>query len=454
MEKIETQSHTNSALFKQIILLASPLILQNLSQTLLGVVDTYFVSRIGTESLAAVGLASVLFFAVLLLFRSTANSTVVFIGRAYGENDDAKIGQVVWRALNMIGWLLIPILAMPWFFSFLLGLMAPADAPVVRELGTSYLQILSFAIPPIMFSAVVWAFLVGRGDSRTPMILAWLTVGLNIFLDWVLVLGNLGAPQMGVEGAAYATLIANIFNAVISAAILWQAKNRQQFGTGKAQFVALSEVWKAIKIGLPLGMGDFMEISSFSLFFAFLARLGTDILAANQIALQFISISFTLGIAIGMATSSLVAQYLGAKDPETAEKVGYRAVLVAMVAMGLIGLGYLVAPARLLGIFTDDPIVIEAGVTILQLVALYQIFEAIGIVLAGALNGAGDTSFTMWARTIMAWGMFIPLSWVLIFVFDLGVGGGWTAALVYLAGLAVVYYFRFRAGGWKKIELV
>ena len=453
MSQPDGQTSDSSRLFRQIILLASPLILQNLSQTLLGVIDTYFVSRIGTEALAAVGLASVLYFAVLLLFRSTANSTVVFVGRAHGEKDDAKVGDVVWRALNMVGWFALPILAMPWLFTLLIGLMAPPDEPLVRELGTQYLQIVSWAILPIMFSAVVWAFLVGRGDSRTPMILAWVTVLANIFLDWVLVLGNLGAPRLGVAGAAYATVLANVLNAIISAGILWQPKHRLQFKTGKARVVAWREVWKALKIGLPLGMGDFMEIASFSLFFAFLARLGTEILAANQLALQYVSISFTLGIAIGMATSSLVAQYLGAQQPDVAEQVGYRAVLVAMVAMGLIGLGYLVAPDRLLGFFTDDPIVIEAGVTVLRLVALYQVFEAVGIVLAGALNGAGDTSFTMWTRTILAWGMFIPLSWAMIFVWDAGVWGAWVAALVYLACLAAVYLFRFRAGGWKRIEL-
>ncbi len=437
----------------QVALLAGPLILQNVSQTLLGVVDTYFVSRISTEALAAVGLSSIMFFAVLMFFRSTATSTVAFVGRAYGEQDNAKIGAVVWRSLNMVAWLSLFVLLLPWLFSLLMIAAAPADSPAVRDLGTHYLQIRAFEIPLIMFSAVVWGFLVGRGDSRTPMILAWITVLVNIFLDWLLVLGNLGAPALGVPGAAYATVLANGLNALLSAIILWSRSNRQTFATAKAYFASWSELRKMLKIGLPMGFGDFIEIASFSAFFALIARLGTDILAANQIAMQYMSISFTFGYAINMATSSLVAQYLGAKQPDVAEKIGYRACLLAMGGMGLIGLSYLIAPSTLMRVFSQEKVVIEAGVTILQLVALYQIFDAVGIVLAGALNGAGDTRFTMFSRLFFAWGVFIPLVWFLVFPLDTGIWGAWLGALIYLGGLAVINFIRFRSGRWKTIKL-
>lgn len=437
----------------QVAVLAGPLILQNLSHTLLGVVDTFFVSRLGTEALAAVGLASVMFFAVLMLFRGTANSAVVFVGRAYGEQDDPKIGTSVWRNLNLIAWLSLSVFALPWIFTQLMALAAPPDSEMVRILGAEYLQIRAFEIPLIMFSAVVWGFLVGRGDSRTPMILAWVTVALNIFLDWVLVLGNLGMPALGVPGAAYATLMANGVNALLSAAILWSATNRRLYGTGKAVFSPWSELRKALAVGLPMGLGDFIEIASFSAFFALIARLGTDILAANQIALQYMGISFTVGVAIGMATASLVSRYLGAKQPDIAEKVVYRACGLAMAGMGLIGLCYLIAPEVLMGVFSNEPTVIEAGVTILTLVAIYQIIDAVGMVMANALNGAGDTRFTMFARMIMAWGLFIPLVWVMLYPLGFGIGGAWTAAFAYLGLLAAVYFVRFRSGRWKTIEI-
>jgi multidrug resistance protein, MATE family len=442
-----------TGLTRQIAWLAGPLVLQNLSQTLLGVVDTYFVSRLSTEALAAVGLASVTFFAVLMLFRGIANSTVVFVGRAYGEGDKPKIGAAIWRSLNMIGWLSLSVVALPWLFRLVMGMAAPGDSLAVRDLGTVYLQIRAFEIPLIMFSAVVWGFLVGRGDSRTPMILAWITVLANIFLDWVLVLGNLGAPALGVAGAAYATVLANGVNAIISAAILWSSTNRRTFFTGKARLSTWPELRAGFQVGLPMGLGDFIEIASFSVFFALLARLGTDMLAANQIALQYMSVSFTLGFAVNMATASLVAQYLGAKRPDFAQKVVYRACLLAMVGMGLIGLGYLIAPHTLMRIFSQEEVVIAAGVTVLQLVAFYQVFDAIGIVMAGALNGAGDTTFTMMARSILAWGFFIPLVWVLIFPLETGIWGAWVGAVVYLLALSVVYFVRFRSGYWKTIQL-
>ncbi|MCB0107624.1 MAG: hypothetical protein KDE53_17005, partial [Caldilineaceae bacterium] len=130
-----------TGLTRQVAFLAGPLILQNLSQTLLGVVDTFFVSRIGTEALAAVGLASVMFFAVMMLFRGTANSTVAFVGRAHGERDNAKIGVAVWRSLNMVAWLSLLVLVMPWLFTQIMAYAAPADGSTVGVLSTRYLQI-------------------------------------------------------------------------------------------------------------------------------------------------------------------------------------------------------------------------------------------------------------------------------------------------------------------------
>lgn len=437
----------------QVAILAGPLVLQNFSQTLLGVADTFFVSRVSTDALAAVGLSSVMFFALLMFFRGIANSTIVFIGRDHGEGDDAKIGRDIWRVLNMIGWLSLLVFAFPSLFSWVMSLAAPADSPLVQEMGTTYLQIRGFEIPLIMFSTVVWGFLVGRGDSRTPMILAWTTVLLNIGLDWLLVLGNLGFPAMGVAGAAYATLMANAVNALLSALILWSSQSRKQFGTGKAKLVSASELWGVLKVGLPMGLGDFIEIASFTTFIALLGQLGTDILAANQIALQYMSISFTFGIAVGMATSSLVAQFLGAKDPETAEKVAYRAVFLAAAGMGLIGLCYLIAPVRLMQFFSEEPTVISAGVIILQLLALYQFIDSVGIIFASALNGAGDTTFTMIAKSLLAWGYFIPVSWFLIVRMETGVGGAWACALSYLGLLSVINFLRWRSGRWKTIEL-
>ena len=443
----------STGITKKVAILAAPLILQNFSQTLLGVVDTFFVSKLNTEALAAVGLAGVLYFAVLMLFRGVANSSVVFVGRAFGAKDNAEIGRSVWRSLNMVGWMLIPMMALPWFFGWIFALFTPPDSITVLELGTQYLQIRAFELPFVMFTTVIWGFMVGRGDSRTPMLLAWISVLLNVLLDWMLVLGNLGAPQLGVAGAAYASVMAKGIEAIISAFILWNSHNRATYGTGLMRLSTPKELLSVLRIGLPMGIGDFIEIGSFSAFFAIIGQIGTQALAANQIALQYMSLSFTVGVAVGMASSSLVAQHLGAKESDVAEKVGYRGALLATVGMGVIGLSYLIAPEFLLGIFSDDPVVLKAGISILRLVAVYQVVDGVGIVMAGALNGAGDTTFTMLVRSFLSWLFFIPLVALMVFYFEAGVTGAWTVALLYLALVGLIYFLRFRSGHWKTIEL-
>jgi len=419
----------------------------------MGVTDTYFVSRVSTDAVAAVGLAGVLFFALMLLFRSTANSSVVFVGRAHGAKDNPAVGKAIWNVLNMVALLTILCTALPWLLSYLFNFAAPADSPIVKELGTRYLQIRAFEIPIAMFIAVVWGFLVGRGDSRTPMILAWLQVFTNIFLDWLFVLGNWGMPALGVAGAAYATVAANLVNAIVSAFILWSPTNRKTYNTAQAHRSSMAELRNVLKIGLPMGLGDFVEVASFTAFFALIARLGTDTLAANNIALQFMSLSFTLGIAVAMASSSLVSQKLGAKEPDVAERVGYRATYLAMLLMGLVGLSYLIAPEFFMRILTSEPEVIAAGVVILRLMAFYQVFDAVAIVLGGSLNGAGDTTFTLIVKLIGAWGVFLPLAWLFAFPLNGGIRGAWIAAVVYLTALGLVYLIRFRSGRWKTIEV-
>jgi MATE family multidrug resistance protein len=442
-----------TGLTREILTLSVPLIFQSLSYVLLGVTDTFFVAQVSTDAVAAVGLAGVLFFAILILFRSTASSSIVFVGRFHGANDDVGVGKAVWSVLSVVMLLTIVSFSLPWVYSFLFQFASTDDAPVVRELGTVYLRIRAFEVPFAMFGAVVWGFLVGRGDSRTPMILTWIQVLINVFLDWVMVPGNLGFPALGVAGAAYATLISTIIHSILSAIILWNNENRWRYKTGQFRFASTKELREVFRVGLPMGLGDFFDIAAFSVFFAMIGRLGTETLAANNIALQYMSVSFTLGVAISQACSSLVAQYLGAKEPKRAEQVGYRAMVLGMVVMGIVGLGYLIAPRFLMSLFSDDPTVIQAGVIILTLVAFYQVIDGLTIVLGGALNGAGDTTFTMVARAVMAWAIFIPAAYLLIFVFKTGIGGAWAGAFIFLLGLAILYFWRFRSGRWKLVEV-
>ena len=437
----------------QIAALAAPLILQNLAYTLLGVADTFFVSRVSTEAVAAVGLASVTFFAVMFLFRSAANSSVVFVGRAHGAKNDPAVGEAVWSVLSMVALLSLLVSLLPLGFTFLFGSIVPADALALQELGTRYLHVRSFEIPLVMLSALVWGFFVGRGDSRTPSLLAWGTVALNILLDWLLVLGNWGLPALGVAGAAYATLLANFVNAAVSALLLWSAPFRKRYDLGRVRFASRPQLASVLRVGLPMGLGDFVNVFSFSLFFAILGRLGTEVLAANQIALQYMSVSFTTGFGVAMAASSLVAQRLGAGRPGEARSVGYGATALAMTLMGLIGLSYLIAPGALMQLFTDEPQVVAAGVTVLRIVALYQLVHAAGIVLGGALNGAGDTRFVLWIRAGTSLAFFLPLAWLLALPLGFGLTGAWTAGLLYLALQALLYIQRFRSDRWQSLTL-
>jgi MATE family multidrug resistance protein len=277
-------------------------------------------------------------------------------------------------------------------------------------------------------------------------------VGANVILDALFVLGPGPFPAWGVGGAAFATLLANVATAAVSAWLLWRPAMHRRYGTRTVYRPSRAELVATLRVGLPMGVGDFVEVASFSAFFMILARVGVEALAASQIALQYMSLSFTMGFAIAMAAGSMVAQSLGAGHPGEAEGVGYRATTLAGAVMGLVGLGYLIAPEALIGVFSADPAVIAGGATVLRLVAFYQLFDAIAIVLGGALNGAGDTTFTMLVRVVLGWGGFLPLAWLLAIPLGGGVLGAWIGALAYLSLRGLVYFLRFRSGRWKRLS--
>ena len=435
----------------QVARLAYPVILTQLSHTLMGVVDSAMVGQLGATHLAAVGLGGAWVWTLFYGFIGASTGVQTFVAQHHGADRMEECGGWAWQGI----YALIPPVALSALLFYLgvdslLRLLAPS--PGVQELAGSYMAICAFGAVGLSAGTIFAAFFLGIGDSRKPLYVSLLANGLNVFLDYGLIFGKFGLPVWGVAGAAVATMISQWIYAMLIFAFFYRSSVRRVFGTRIAtpSIQAMKRVWR---LGLPVGGQFAIEMLSFALFLSLVARLGDAALAASQAFVALLSISFMQAEGLGIAASTLVGQYIGGKDPDSAERSFRSAQKLALMVSGTVALLFLGIPDMLLGIFTDDPEVLLLGAPLLVVGAFYQFFEAFGVVADGALRGAGDTLRPFLARLGLAWGLFLPLAWFLSVWLEGGLTAAWMAGAFYVTVLAGYLVHRFRSGAWRKIRI-
>lgn len=431
----------------EMVKLAAPIVGLNLAYALLGTTDTLFMGRIGKESVAAVGLGSLVYFTAFLLLRGMVNSIVPFASQAFGAGDLRACGRFLrdhlWLAL------FLSAVAPVYFLIFDPIIRATGASEGVYRAALEFARIRTFEIPFALASTAFLGFLVSQGDSRTPMLITWGMVILNISLNIVLVFGYLGFPALGLRGSAIGTVTSIALGSVVAALIVLSRANRRKYAITFA-LPRVAELRRLLRVGLPLGLLEFIEVAAFTAFLAITitARLGTNELTASQIANQVSSLAFMPGFGLSTAASSLVGRFIGARELELARRTGYAGSWLCMAWMGLVGIGFWVLSEPLMRAFTADSDVIALGSSLLRLMAFYQLFDAANIVFRGSLIGAGDTRFTALVTLVLAWTVMVGGGYALAFEFHLGLIGAWIGPFVYLMIMALIYWQRWRSGVW------
>ncbi len=423
----------------EVVRLAWPIVVSMLSYTAMGVTDTMFVGWVGKTELAAVGLATIAIFLVNSFFLGVLNGVKVVSAQATGASDPATARSAAWQGA---------LLAIPFgvFVIFLGELHEPifrlmGGTPEVRSLASDYFRMRVYASPFWYIFMAICNALQGTGDTRTPMFVNLVANGLNIALDPLLIFGIGPFPEMGVTGAALATVLA-CAGGMIAVIPLFIRKNGFEPRPDR-------RVMKPVLgLGLPIGVRFLLEVAGWSFFTALLARIGEDDLAANQIAINIIKLSFLPGYAISEAACILTGKHTGARNPEGIRDAFHASLKVAVAVMAFFGVLFWLVPDLFLTCFQDDPAVLAIGRDLLLVAALFQIFDAVAMVGVGALNGVGDTRFTMVATVLATWLVLVPLTYLLGMVSGLGAFGAWlalTAEITVLAAVLLVrFYGRFR----------
>lgn len=425
---------------RAVLSLAWPLMVSRLSDTLMMAVDTIFTSHLGTTALAGVGVAISATMLVGSFGQGVLGGVRVCASHAVGAGDVRAATRLAWQGLwlglvmGLMTWMSFPVATS--FFHAMTGDEGVASSAMpfffTRTLG----------IPLFYGLFVLSGYFAATGDTRTPMVGTLAANLINLALNPLFVFGWGPVPSLGTAGPALATVIANGLNLSWLAWRFYRRAPRVERGLARP---LLREIWRR---GLPMGMDGLQEVAGFALFISFMASAGAAHVAAHVVVIRVVLFSFLPCLAIAEAGGVLVGQSLGAGRPEAARQAWGTSAKLAMTLMGLSGVLFVSVPGLLLGVFNPDPATLDLGRRMLWIAAAFQLFDALAVTGFFALNGAGDSRYTMVVNLLCGWGLKVPLAWLFASHLELGAPGAWlglTAEIVVAAGL---YLWRARGGRW------
>ncbi len=436
---------------REVGLLAYPVILTQLSATVMGIVDSAMVGRLGATELAAVGFAGVWSWTVFCVFFGTASGIQTFVAQADGAGRRRECGGWAWQGLYVILPATLLSGAAMWTAApTLLAWLGPSQE--LQEAAVRYLRPRLYGITGIGIAFVWISFFRGVGDTRTPLYAAVTANLVNAVLDYGLIFGKLGLPAWDVAGAGAATSIGEWVYAAFLAVAFSRTAVAERFET---RFVGPDpgQIRRFVRTGAPIGGQWTIDMAAFAVFTTLVARMGDQQMAASQAFVMLLSMSFMQAIGISVAASTLVGRYIGAEDLPAAIRSFRSAQKFAGILGGLIAVLLFSIPELLMRVFTTDAEVIALGVPLVRLGALFQLLDAFGIVAGGSLRGAGDTRWPFLAQAILAWGLFVPLAYLLGVTLEGGLISAWIGGTIYVLVLSTTLVWRFRSGAWQRIRI-
>lgn len=473
---------------RNVFRLAWPAIAENALQTLLGIVDTAVVARLGTAALSGVGAAQQLIWVLTTALIAISMGTTVLIAHSTGAKQFERANAALKQSLMLAAVasaVLVPVGLLAFPMMAALGLTPEA----VRDGGT-YLQITLFMAFFLVMMFVAGAALRGAGDTRTPMYVTAFVNVINAVLAVEMVFGGVKAsgilsdwlsgltgmairvpgitwiPEMGVAGSAWATAIARGIGTVILLSFFLFPRSPLQVWRGGSWRPSFSIIGRILKVGVPTAVEQLLMSLGILVYSFIVIGMGELVFATSRLALNAVFLSQMPGFGFSMAATTLVGQSLGARQPRRARLGASLATRSALLWMSVMGVAFFFFGEQILRVFTDDERLLKLGGEAMMVIAFSQPPLAFAFVLAGALRGAGDVRFPMIVTTVAVWlvrlptGMFLGLASVCIpftnaCVPGLGLGlpGIYGALIVESSLRAILMYRRFLEGKWEKMKL-
>ena len=452
---------SNRAIHAVVWSLAWPSVLTMLLQTFNGLMDTLFVGHLphSKQALAATGIGGQVIFLLISLAMGVSVGTTALVARFTGADNHEDRLRATAQSLTLSFALSLVFSALFYFGRFwIIGLMLTGkDGPEAAALCGQFLSVALVATVPLFLMNTLMGAFRGLGDTRTPMVVQTIAILTHITCNWLLIYGHLGFPRMGVAGAG-AALACSIFVGTILYFVVLARNSPLGAALTRAYLrfdTSLEWYGRILKIGIPASVQAVIRSLAMMSFTGMLARTleGSTAVAALSIGVRAEAIAYMPGFGYSVAASALVGQCLGAGDPRRAERSAWAATTQAMLVMAIVGVGFYLFSEPLAGLFTNDASVRHLGAQYLQINAVCEPFMALGMVLTGALQGAGDTVRPTFITFFTMWIVRIPLASWLMFHQGLQTRGAWWSMCVTAIIGGMLTTALFQAGSWKKIRV-
>jgi putative MATE family efflux protein len=441
------QDYTEGPIGRALLLLAVPMVLETVMESVFALADVFWVSRLGAEAVATVGLTESVLTLVYTVGLGLGFGVTAMVARRIGEKDPDGAARTAFHAI-LLGVGVASVLAVigGLWAEEILGLMG-GSAEVVR-MGAGYTRIMLVGNATVLLLFLLNAAFRGAGDAVIAMRVLWLANAINIVLDPALIFGWGPLPELGLDGAAVATNVGRGVAVLVQVITLARSSGRLRIGRRHLRFRPrlLGQLVRLSGTGV---LQIFVATSSWIVLTRILAGFGTLPVAGYTVALRIVIFALMPAWGLSNAAATMVGQSLGAAKPERAERSVWMAGVANMAVLGLTGLLFILFASPLVGFFTEDPEIVRWGVLCLRVVGIGFPFYALGMVLVQSFNGAGD----VWTPTFINLGCFwlfeLPFAWVLAHGFGHGPAGVFVAIALAESSLAVVSAVVFRRGKWK-----
>jgi putative MATE family efflux protein len=445
------QDYTEGKLSRAIILLSIPAVLEMIMESVFVISDIWFVSKLGPEAVATVGLTESVITVIYAIALGLGTATTSMVSRRIGEKNNNAASVTAFQSI-ILGLVISLLIGIPGaFFSTDLLKWMGASGRIVNEFS-GYTRIMLAGNGVIMMLFIINAIFRSAGDAAVAMKVLWLGNIINIILDPCLIFGLGPFPELGVTGAAVATTTGRGIAVIVQFYLLFKGHKRVRLS-----FRHLVVDFKIIVRILRLSVGsigqNLIGTSSWIALVRIISIFGSEVVAGYTIGIRIIGFTLLPSWGLSNAASTLVGQNLGAKKPDRAEKSVWVTGWINMILLGVIGLVLVLFPEPFIRLFINDANVIVSGILCLRIVSLGFISYGLGMVLANSFNGAGDTATPLKINIIAYWFVEIPLAWLLSIHWGMEEEGVFISIVAAETLLTIIAWLVFRRGKWKLKEV-
>ena len=424
--------------------LAVPVVIAEVGWVSMQIVDIAMVGRLGPEAIGAVGVGSALLLALSVFGMGLLLGLDTLVSQAFGARDHAACDGWLRHGVVLALILTAPLGLLAWIAGSRLDVWG--FDPGVLALVRPYFAIVAWSLPLLLLYAAFRRYLQAVSVVR-PIMIALVTANVvNAAANWILIFGNLGAPALGVEGAGWATCISRAYMVAVLAVAV---SRRGVWPWTLAAGVRIASLRRLLRLGWPAATQAMLEYGAFAAVTMLAARLDPSTLAAHQIVINLAGLTYMVPLGISAAGAVRVGHAVGRRDAAGASSAGWTAIALGTAFMASAAALFLLFPRAILGLFTVDGGVVEVGVSLILIAALFQIFDGLQGVATGALRGLGDTRTPMLLNLAGHWVVGLPVGYLLCFVVGWGVLGLWigvSAGLLLVGSLVTaIWWVRERA---------